>query len=152
MTRTRRRVPLQRKLCVSEDIPIATVNVLSVDDLVTVSDQQAHAFTLLRGNYSVQTGNTAVTSWLVIRRVPNGYAAPTSVNVVTGSASFIDSPDVLAYGMFRGTPSLTSDTLNWTIVKRSCILYDGDKVVVQGTPTASSVNNIFSSFIEYTLS
>ncbi len=138
------------QLFVAEDITIGTANTASSDPLYTMTDTTPVSFRLRRCVVSMTAGATATSNWFVIRRVPAGYAVPTSVTVATGVSSFIDAPDIMAYGFLKATGASTT-TYNITLVptRPTLTLYQGDLVTIQGVPSTTSATNQFSAVCEF---
>ncbi len=146
----KRRETPTRMVWTGEEIVFQTQDVATVDYIYTNSSSETLRFSLRRGQISVTGGNFTTTAWFIIRRVPSGYNPPTSVTVATGSSTFIDGPDILAYGCTKIAPSAVQ-TMDWILLKPNCTLYKGDAVCVQAVPTGNSTDLKFSSMLEYLL-
>ncbi len=84
------------------------------------------------------------TKLFVLRRVPQGYSNP---SLVTGGSTgsntnLVDQPNVLAIGTAVVSPGLapSSDPVFWPKMlfrKRSCLLLEGDTIILQAVSSAS---------------
>ncbi len=145
--RRTREIP-SRKIWTGEEIVFQTADVATVDYMFTNSSAESVKFSMRRGKVSVTGGNFTTTAWFIIRRVPAGYNPPTAVTVATGSSTFIDSPDVLAYCCTKIAVGGV-ETLDWIKLRKTTRLYSGDAICVQAVPTGNSTDLKYSSIVEY---
>ncbi len=137
----------------AEDISIATADTAVNTTVITNSDNKKRTFILPRGPLlSCRNGAIDSNVFFIVRRVPSGYVAPTSVTIASGSATFIDVPNVLVWSLYNYESNQTTAlSLRGTMEKRSLILYPGDSIVLQAIPSASSANLLAEAQMEYRL-
>ncbi len=146
----RRRLKYSPQLFVAEDISIASAGTASSDSVYLVSDQTPVSIRFRKCTLSMTAGATATSNWFIIRRVPSGYGVPTSLTVATGVTSFIDAPDILGYAFVKAVGSAsTTYEIEMVWLKPTITLYQGDQVVIQGTPSTNSTGNQFSAIMEF---
>jgi hypothetical protein len=139
-----------RNFFISEDISTSTANSASADTILTNSSQVPLRVRLRNASFDAIAGNTSSSQFVFVRRVPAGYTAPATITVATGSASTIDSPDVMAYGFTRYTGSEVGlDPVPLSIVKPMLIFYPGDLLVIQGVVNVTSTGAGYSALLEY---
>ena len=99
---------------------------------------------------TIGTGNTTNTVFAVLRKVPEGYTAP-SITIGDGNTTFKDVPDVLMYGIVRvyGGTSDVMQRIDLRMLRSSIPLARGDSIVLQVVSNTSSVNQVFGALVEY---
>ncbi len=120
-------------LHVSEELSVATadtpVNATVYSSTVSTSAIQVPVrFTLRSCTINMQRGTAEFAKvFAIVRRVPSGYSFP-SITIATGNSSFIDIPDVLAYGFLD-----ESDTVPYKLdkLRSSIVLHPGDTLAIQ---------------------
>ncbi len=136
-----------------ENLALATADTPSNNTILTItSPSQPYLFRLTDFHASILSGANAALNLFVVRRVPSGYTAPTSVTIATGGSTFIDTIDVIAYGMILSTAGSTSEQeVVMTYLRRTITLYQGDSVVVQAVPNVACVGQTYSVFGSYSV-
>ncbi len=98
---------------------------------------------------NVTQGATATAKvFVLIRRVPSGYTPP-AITITTGNLSFIDMPDILAYGFIEGFDNVPAKL---EILRRTVVCHPGDAVYLQAVSNAASVGQSVSTITGYGLS
>ncbi len=145
----RGRGPVRRKkwapnIFVGEGLSIATADTASSTTIFTNSEQFPLDIEFKSGKMGAASGGTATAVYAILRRVPQGYSAP-AITPATGTTSFVDEANVLAYGYIQWVPSPLS---NMSVALRPVFprqtLFAGDTLVYQivaGTTSASLVGS-----------
>ncbi len=139
---TRRWAPL---LFVGEGLDIDTADTVATSTIVTNSNDFPFEVRFRSAKMGAAAGGTAAAIFAVIRRVPQGYTAP-AIAVATGTTSFADEADVMAYAYLQWVPSPGANmSVSFRPVFPRQTLFAGDTVVVQmvsATTSASLVGAI----------
>ncbi len=115
--------------------------------LYTASDPTPQLFQL-RGTTLTVTNSTNVSPiWVIIRRVPEGYSAP-SWTPSGGTSSVVDEGNVLAFGSVVGTSS-QSTLFTIRTRKSNTILLQGDTVILQMVCSSSATGQAVDAMMEY---
>ena len=145
------------QLYVEEDASLAVADVSSNTTLYTSSSSASALgkvvkFTLGPARVVIKAGNSDQLVFVIIRKLPEGYAAPTNT-ITDGNTVFQDTPNILAYGFVRVAASST-DPMNRTdlrYLQRGCVLRKGESVVMQLLANAASTGATYSALVEYQL-
>ncbi len=140
-------------LFLAENIAIVNADVAVNTTVITNSDNKKRIFILPRGPiFACRNGGSDSNVFFIVRRVPSGYTAPTSVTIASGSATFVDVPNVLAWMLYSFDQAQTTAlSLRATIEKRSVTLFPGDSIVLQIIPNSNSTLLEAESQMEYRL-
>ncbi len=134
----------------SEIITVNTANAAVNNTLYTNPDANPVSFRLQKTCFSVNPGDTSTPLWFVIRRVAQGYVAPTTVTVATGTTTFIDQRDVLGYAfIYVITGTNTTYNFDLKMLRPTVTLYEGDFVVIQAVTSVSSAGQGYSVISEF---
>ncbi len=93
-------------------------------------------------------GNADTAVFAILRRIPQGYSAPT-ITLVDGNTSFIDIDNILAYGVVRVSGSDTMARIDMRHLRRTVRLERGDKITLQVVSNAASAGQTYSALLEY---
>ncbi len=137
-----------------EDVALATADTVSNSTVYSSSTsttalQKPVRFTLGPTRVSFKAGLAETTVFVVIRKVPQGYATPT-IAPSDGNTTFDDVPNVLGYGVARIPPS--NDAMNRVDVRflsKTVMLSRGDSVVMQIVSNTNSTNLAYSALCEF---
>ncbi len=140
-------------LFLAENIAIVNADVAVNTTVITNSDNKKRIFILPRGPLcACRNGGSDSNVFFIVRRVPSGYAAPTSVTITSGSATFIDVPNVLSWVLYSFDQAQTTAlTLRGNVERRSVTLFPGDSIVLQIIPNSNSTLLEAESQMEYRL-
>ncbi len=130
-----------------ENIAIATADSATTTNMVTTSEKTPTRIRLTSVLLEVSGGSVACIAVFVIRRVPSGYSAP-AITVATGLTTFVDQPDVLAYGFcsfVNGT--VDPDPVLIHYLRPSMTFYEGDVLAIQGTTNINSTALAFNGVV-----
>jgi glycerol uptake facilitator-like aquaporin len=105
-------------------------------------------FNLRNVRVNVTYGSTVTRVYFVVRRVPEGYAAP-ALTISSSVNSFTDPDNVLAYAVLNvsGTGYSLEGDLN--ICKTNVVMFSGDIIYIQATSDTSSTGQTFSALAQY---
>ncbi len=140
---------LDPNIYILEDASVAVIDTAVNSTLVT-NDKPSRLLIRMKGaTLQVNNGTTNARVFWVLRRLPSGYTAP-AITVGSGTASFVDQPDVLGYG-FKSyqTTDASSIPARWVWLKPSIVLYEGDQLLLQAVTNTTSPNLIESGVIEW---
>jgi hypothetical protein len=110
---------------------------------------------LRRPTLSIFPGTAANNCYVCIRRVPSGYANPSTLVATAGLTATIDQPDIFGFGVMVLTIGSASDTtdfeppISWRALHPTMLLYSGDTIVVQVANNAASTNQSLNGYIEF---
>ncbi len=96
---------------------------------------------------NVINGATASRTFVVIRRVPNGYSNPT-ISITTGNTSLIDFPDIMAYGFLDNGDSVP---FVLDIPRPTMVFHPGDSLVLQAVTDVTSSGQTLSAMTHYAI-
>ncbi len=137
------------QIFVAEQSSIPTADTATNVTVFTNAEEQPYLFTHKTPVFAADVSADMLVM-AVIRRVPNGYSAPTSVPISTGSSSFIDERDVLSYGfLLERAGSTDHPNFRFTMLRSGVRLEKGDAVVLQLIPSATSASATCSVVLEY---
>ncbi len=132
-------------LFIAEGTDIDTADTVANTTIFTNSNDFPMNVRFKSGKIGAAAGGTATAVYAVIRRVPQGYTAP-AITVATGTTSFADEADVLAYAYLQWVPSPGA---NMSVAYRPVFprqtLFAGDTIVSQmvaGVTSASLVGAV----------
>ncbi len=132
-------------LFVAEGLDIDTADTVANSTIFTNSNDFPFEVEFRSAKLGAASGGTGTAIYSVIRRVPQGYSAP-SIAVTTGTTSFADEADVFAYAYLQWVPSPGANmSVSYRPVFPRQTLYAGDTVVVQavaGTTSAGLVGGV----------
>ncbi len=100
---------------------------------------------------TIAPGATATTTYVFVRRLPSGYAAP-AITVVTGLTTLVDQPDIVGYGVIRSeaaTLASASFEIEMSWLHPNMVLYEGDSLILQAVVNTSSVSHLISGILEF---
>ncbi len=155
-TRRSRRAPTAVPVLYTlEDVALATADTASNTTLYTSSTSASTLvkpvrFTLGPTRVSVKYGSTETTVFAIVRKVPQGYTTPT-IAPTDGNTSFVDTPNVLGYGVIRVGDNDTMNRIDLRFLAKSVMLARGDSIVLQVVSNVSSTNQAYSALSEYTV-
>ncbi len=145
-SRRRRRDP---NIYTLEAISIATADSATTTNLVTTSEKSPTLITLRSALLEVSGGATTAQTFFVIRRVPSGYSAP-AITVTSGLTTFVDQPDVLAYGFCSYiTTTVDPDPVLVRMLRPTMLFYEGDVLTIQATSNTNSTGLVYNGVIEW---
>ncbi len=96
------------------------------------------------------TANNAI--YVILRKVPQGYSNPT-VAIADGNTTFVDVPNVLAYGSVYVYAS-TNDTMTRIDLRplnRNMKVLAGDTIVLQVVSDTASTGQTYDCMLEYSI-
>ena len=138
-----------RYIFTAEDISTQTANTASSDIVFTNSAQTPITLRLRSAIYDPIAGGQTTSMWVIVRRVPSGYTAPTTITVASGSSTFINSADVLGYSFQHLGAGGAGESIDFRMVRPTVTLFPGDAIVLQGVVSTTSTNAGFSAALEY---
>ncbi len=135
---------------VSEVLPITVADTPDNRTLYTNPDATPVSFRMQRSMISVNAGAASSCCLFVVRRVPQGFTAPTTITISTGTAPFVDAPDVIGYQViYITTGTNTLFQFPFIPLHPTITLYEGDSVVLQAVTNSASAGQGYTSLIEY---
>ncbi len=150
------RVKYSPQLCLVQALDVDTANVPGNQEIYgpTTNSFQSVAgrvsFQVRSAKFVANAGATASQVFIVLRRVPEGYAAPTSITPADGIGSFIDEADILGYAYIFFEPTDTTTFMVPLKMMRSTMtMYPGDTIVIQGVSTTSSASLVVNGIVDY---
>ncbi len=142
-------------LYVREDVALATADTVSTTILYATSTSSTTltkptTFSLGPVRVSAKYGSAETTVFCVVRKLPEGYTAP-AITPTDGNTTFVDMPNVLAYGMIRVGSTDTMNRIDLRKLRTSVMLAQGDSVILQVVTNAASTNQAYSALAEYNI-
>jgi hypothetical protein len=110
---------------------------------------------LRRPTLSIFPGGAANNCYICIRRVPSGYANPSTLVATAGLSATIDQPDIFGFGMMVMTINAAVETtdfqppVTWRQLHQTLLLYSGDSLVIQVANNAASSGQTLNGYIEF---
>ncbi len=137
------------QLFIAEGLDIDTADTVTNTTILTQSAHIPVSCKFRSARIGAANGATAAAIFAILRRVPAGYTAP-NITVTTGLTSFVDEPDVMAYGYIQFVQNATG-LMSVTLrpVYPDQILYEGDLLVFQMVSGTSSVSLVGSAQVEF---
>ncbi len=116
----------------------------------TSSVMERWAFRLNSAKLTIFAGGTTNRIYVVVRKVPQGYTAP-SISITNAVTTFADVSNVLAYGVITvgGGTQDPMNRLTLTMLKPRSIVLPGDSIVLQAVSDTTSSSQTFSLLAEY---
>ncbi len=133
-----RAVQLDPNFYVLEDETVQTQDTVVSKTILTNSIPSRMYLSMRSLILNWRGGATDCRYYVILRRVPSGYTAPSFV-VSTGLTAIADQPDVLAVG--TGLYELANTTRLYTRIswiKKNTVLFEGDSLVLQMVINANS--------------
>ncbi len=141
------------QLATIEDTALATADAAVTNTLYTSSTSNSSLtkpvrFTLGPVRVAMKYGSTETTVFAVVRKLPQGYSNP-SIAIVDGNTSFVDVPNILAYGVIRVGSTDTMNRLDLRRLRNTVTLNRGDAIILQVVSNVSSTGQAYSALIEF---
>ncbi len=105
-------------------------------------------FTLGPTRVGFTYGSTATLVLAIVRKVPQGYTAPT-ITPASGNTVFNDVPNILGYGYIRVTGNDVMSRIDLRYLTKSVSLMRGDAIVLQVVSNAASAGQKYHALVEY---
>jgi hypothetical protein len=134
-------------------VAVTALNTVVNNTLYSNTSTTPQLITFRPISMSVNGGAAAADLWFVVRRVPQGYAAP-SVSTGTSITQFIDTPNVLGYAFCKTVANTSTQNpfeFNITWLKRSMKCNEGDVVIMQAVSDTASAAQSYNAIGAYTL-
>jgi hypothetical protein len=100
----------------------------------------------------LKAGGSNTVVYAILRKVPQGYSSP-AVAVTDGNTTFMDVPNVLAYGSVYVYQS-TTDTMariDMRPLNRSLKVLAGETILLQVVTDTSSTGQSYDCMLEYSV-
>ncbi len=141
-------------LWVTDNVAIASANTTVSNTIYTnsLATRVSLRFRKMQLNIA-HNALTAVRVFFVLRRVPQGYTAP-SATIATGATVWTDLPDVFGYGYIymAAVASQTNqfpEDYTLILTRPTMTLFEGDTVVIQAVPDQSIASLSYTGVAEF---
>ncbi len=143
-----RRRTAEPYLYVSENVAFATADTpVNTTLYINPSGENARIFNIRSMELTMLPGATTNQSLFIIRKVPQGYAAP-GITVATGT-SYVDHPNILGYVLVTSVGGITFSNLvnekDFTWRRQSVLLHGGDFISLQAVTNTSSAGQTYQA-------
>lgn len=109
-------------------------------------------FSFHNARVSLKAGSANTVIYAILRKVPQGYSSP-AVAIADGNTSFVDVPNVLAYGTVYVYAS-TNDTMqriDMRPLNRNMKVLAGETIVLQVVSDTASTGQSYDCLLEYSI-